>query len=71
MKYYTSSEVQHVLRIRPSTLKNLVDNGTLRKYIPPGRKKLGVYSKEEVDALARARQQFYEGEDNGRTIHRS
>lgn len=61
MKYYTASQAQKVLgNIKPTQLQRYVNRGILKRYTPPG-KVLGLYSKEEVDALAESIHRFYEG----------
>ena len=59
MNYYTASQARHVLgNISPNQLKRYVDHGILNRYTPPG-KVQGMYSKVEVDALAKSIREFY------------
>jgi hypothetical protein len=58
---YTASEAKKKLGgIAGESLKRLVDDGKIRRIIPPGNKKRGLYSKEDVDKLAEAMNQFME-----------
>src|SRR5258707_4282752 len=58
---YTASEAREKLGgLAPESLKRLVDDGKVRKIVPPENKKRGYYSKEDVDKLAEAMQQFLE-----------
>src|SRR5215469_7218071 len=58
---YTASEAREKLGgVAGESLKRLVDNGQIRKVIPPGNKKRGLYVKEDVDKLAAAMEQFME-----------
>ena len=58
---YSASEARKKLGgIAGESLKRLVDNGQIRKVIPPGNKKRGLYVKEDVDKLAAAMEQFME-----------
>lgn len=66
MKYYTSAEARKALgNIHPSKLKQYVDSGILKRYVPPGQKQ-GKYSVEEVEALARELRNFYGDENDER-----
>lgn len=62
MRFYRAKQARHELGdITPNALKKLVDRGKLKRYTPPegGQE---VYSKDEVDALARQKREFW-GED--------
>jgi hypothetical protein len=56
---YTASEAMEVLGgIKPETLKRYVEDGKIRKVVPPTNRKRGFYLKEDVDNLAKAMQDF-------------
>jgi len=56
---YTASEAREQLGgIAGASLQRLVDDGKIRKIVPPENKKRGLYNKEDVDKLAGAMQQF-------------
>lgn len=56
---YTAAEAREKLGgIAPESLKRLVEDGKIRRIIPPENKKRGYYHKEDVDKLARAMQHF-------------
>lgn len=55
--FYTAARTKEILGITDGMLYNYVNNGTLERIIPPG-KKQGVYRKNEVDQLARELQAF-------------
>jgi hypothetical protein len=58
---YTASQAREKLGgIAGESLKRLVDDGKVRKVIPPDNKKRGMYVKEDVDKLAEAMNQFME-----------
>ncbi|HJT60007.1 MAG TPA: hypothetical protein VJ761_26090 [Ktedonobacteraceae bacterium] len=58
---YTASEAKMRLGgIAAESLKRLVEDGKIRKVIPPDNKKRGLYVKEDVDKLAEAMEQFME-----------
>ncbi|HLG65483.1 MAG TPA: hypothetical protein VKY19_26370 [Ktedonosporobacter sp.] len=58
---YTASEARKKLGgIAGESLKRLVANGQIRKVLPPGHTKRGLYVKEDVDKLAAAMEQFME-----------
>src|SRR5439155_8572965 len=58
---YSASEAREKLGgIAPESLKRLVDDGKIRKVVPPGNKKRGMYIKEDVDRLAEAMEEFIE-----------
>lgn len=58
---YSASEARMKLGgISGETLKNLVDDGKIRKVIPPGNRRRGMYVKEDVDKLVEAREEFIE-----------
>ena len=58
---YTASEARMRLGgIAGESLKRLVEDGKIRKVIPPDNKKRGLYVKEDVDRLAEAMEQFME-----------
>jgi hypothetical protein len=58
---YTASEARRLLGgIAGESLKRLVDDGKIRKVIPPGNRKRGMYSKEDVDKLAAIMKEFIE-----------
>jgi hypothetical protein len=50
--YYTVAEVKKILGITNDMLYNYVENGALKRVIPPG-KRQGLYKRSEVDQLAR------------------
>ncbi|EFH81764.1 hypothetical protein [Ktedonobacter racemifer] len=50
--HYTAAQTKEKLGITDGQLYNYVNNGTLARVIPPG-KKQGVYRREDVDQLAR------------------
>lgn len=57
--YYTAKEAKKRLGdIHPNTLKRFVDSGKLTREFPPGRKQ-GLYSKKQVDDLARELEHYY------------
>ncbi|GCE48510.1 hypothetical protein EI42_04809 [Thermosporothrix hazakensis] len=55
--FYTAAQVKKILGITDGMLYNYVNNGTLERVIPPGRKQ-GVYRKKDVDMLAAELQAF-------------
>ncbi|GER86182.1 hypothetical protein KDW_03440 [Dictyobacter vulcani] len=55
--YYTAAQTKKILGITDGMLYNYIDNGALTRIIPPGRKQ-GVYSRGEVERLARELQTF-------------
>ena len=56
---YTASEARRRLGgIAGASLQRLVDDGKVRKVIPPDNKKRGLYVREDVDKLAEAMLQF-------------
>lgn len=56
---YTASEARRRLGgIAGASLQRLVDDGKIRKVIPPENKKRGMYDRDDVDKLADAMQQF-------------
>ncbi|GHO89939.1 hypothetical protein [Dictyobacter formicarum] len=57
VEYYTAAQTKNVLGITDGMLYNYVNNGTLERIIPPG-KKQGVYRRSEVDRLASEMQAF-------------
>ena len=60
MELYTAKQAKQRLGLRvDSSLHHLVNKGMIRRVIPPGRE-YGYYSKEDVDKLAQARQEFSE-----------
>lgn len=54
---YSSGEARKILGVSTSTFKTYVDNGRIRKITPPG-KTQGVYSKTDVDKLAKEKEPF-------------
>ncbi len=64
--YYTASQVQKKLGITHGELYNYVRNGRLHSIIPPG-KKLGVYTRAEVDQLAQELNIFFAIRDKAET----
>jgi len=67
--YMTASEVKEVLGINDGKLYSYVDNGTLERIFPPGRKQ-GVYRRRQVEQLVRDLQAFISTRDEGNTIFR-
>ena|SRR5437762_12963648 len=67
--YLTAGEVKKLLGITDGMLYNFIDNGALKRIIPPGRKQ-GVYSKSQVEQLARDLQVFVSTRDEDRTSFR-
>lgn len=58
---YSATEARKKLGgIAGESLKRLVDDGKIRRVLPPGNKKRGLYVKEDVDKLAAAMEQFME-----------
>ncbi len=58
---YTASVARQKLGgIAGESLKRLVEDGKIRKIVPPGNKKRGLYNKEDVDELVAAMDQFME-----------
>src|SRR5215472_15895501 len=55
--YYTVAQARKVLGVNNDTLYSYVENGALKRIIPPG-KKQGLYRRHEVDQLARELQAF-------------
>jgi hypothetical protein len=55
--YYTVAQARKVLGVNNDTLYSYVENGALKRVIPPG-KKQGLYRRTEVDQLARELQAF-------------
>jgi hypothetical protein len=66
---YTSKEARDILKASTSTFKSFVDNGRIRKVIPPG-KKQGFYLREDVDKLAEELKPF-RGVEHARKQRRS
>src|SRR5260370_31097418 len=48
--FYTAKEAQEILGMTYSALKNQVNAGNIKSYIPPG-KRQSVYDKKDVDQL--------------------
>ncbi len=67
--YLTAGEVKKLLGITDGMLYNFIDNGALTRIIPPGRKQ-GVYSKSQVEQLARDLQVFISTREEYKTIFR-
>jgi len=56
---YTAAEARERLGgIAAEILKRYVERGTIRKVLPPGNTKRGLYAKEDVDKLAEAMKDF-------------
>jgi hypothetical protein len=55
--YYTVAQARKVLGVNNDTLYSYVENGALKRIIPPG-KKQGLYRRNEVDQLARELRAF-------------
>src|SRR5215472_15149810 len=55
--YYTMAQARKVLGVNNDTIYNYVENGVLKRIIPPG-KRQGLYKRSEVDQLARELQAF-------------
>jgi hypothetical protein len=67
--YLTAGEVKKLLGITDGMLYNFIDNGALKRVIPPGRKQ-GVYHRSQVEQLARDLQVFISTRDEDRTTFR-
>jgi hypothetical protein len=55
--YYTVAQARKVLGVNNDTLYSYVENGALKRIVPPG-KKQGLYRRHEVDQLARELRAF-------------
>ncbi len=64
--YLTAGEVKKLLGITDGMLYNFIDNGALKRIIPPGRKQ-GVYQKSQVEQLARDLNVFISTRDEYKT----
>jgi len=67
--YLTAAEVKKLLGITDGMLYNFINNGALKRHIPPGRKQ-GVYAKSEVEQLARDLQVFISTREVDKTTFR-
>lgn len=78
MEYYTAAKAREVLGDIPAfKLRKYVLSGKLHRYVPPGGAQ-GLYSADEVNALAREIRAFYSGKSitgkdgsNGRSADRT
>jgi len=68
-KYYTAKEAEEILGMTYSALRNQVDAGNIRSIIVPGRQQ-AVYTKTDVDQLAKDLQVFFAIRDSTRTSFR-
>jgi len=55
--YYTIAQAKKVLGVNNDTIYSYVENGALKRIVPPG-KKQGLYRRSEVDQLARELRAF-------------
>lgn len=55
--FYSAKDVMRKLGIASSTFYEYIDNGKIKKVIPPGRKE-GYYLKSEIDKMVRAKELF-------------
>ncbi len=59
MDLYTANEARERLGgVAPEILRRYVNRGSIRKIVPPGNVKRGMYVKEDVDKLAKAMEEF-------------
>jgi len=59
MDLYTATEARSKLGgVAPEILRRYVDKGSIRKVVPPGNVKRGMYVKEDVDKMAEAMEEF-------------
>lgn len=56
--WYTPRAAQEKLGVQIWELKRLADKGILKRIVPPGKSRAGLYHKPEVDALAEEMRAF-------------
>lgn len=58
MRLYNHQQTLQILGIAPAILQRLVKRGQIRKVIPPGNIKRGLYVAEDVDKVAQEIKSF-------------
>src|SRR5579864_7302246 len=65
--YYTAMEAQEFLGITVGVFYHLIETGKVKRLTPPGKSR-GFYSKQQIERLAKERQQGMDGEQEPGTI---